>query len=68
MKREEVLTSVSKLYMLLFADDIALIAQSAKDIQTLLNTMEEFLDMKRLELNQKKNIIVVVRKGEKLRK
>ena len=64
----EVLISVSKICMLLFADDIALIAQSAKEMQTLLNIMEEYLDMKGLELNKKKTVIVVFRKGGKLRK
>ena len=44
----DVLISVSKICMLLFADDIALITQSAKDMQTLLNIMEEYVDMKGL--------------------
>jgi len=37
-------------------------------MQTLLNIMEEYLDMKGLELNWKKMVIVVFRKGGKLRK
>jgi hypothetical protein len=64
----EVLISVSKICMHLFADDIALIAQSAKEMQTLLHIIEEYLDMKGLELNKKKTVIVVFRKGGKLRK
>jgi hypothetical protein len=55
----EVLISVSKIYMLLFADDIALIAQLAKEMQTLLNIMEEYFDIKGLELNKKKTVIVI---------
>ena len=48
----EVLINVLKICMLLFDDDIALIAQLAKDIQTLLYIMEEYLDMKWLGLNK----------------
>ena len=54
--------------MLLFADDIALIVQSAKDMRTFLNIMEEYLDKEGLELNKKKTVIVVLRKGGKFRK
>ncbi|KAK2709187.1 hypothetical protein QYM36_012998 [Artemia franciscana] len=56
----EVLTSVSKICMLLFADDIALTI--GKDMQTL-NIMEEDSDRKGLELNKKETVIVVFRKG-----
>ena len=54
--------------MLSFADDIVFIAQLAKDMQTSWNIIEEYLDMKVLELNKKKTVFMVFRKGEKLRK
>ena len=52
----------------MFADDIALVAESAKDMETLLNVVEEYLDLKGLEFKKKKTVIVVFWKGGKLRK
>ncbi|KAK2707907.1 hypothetical protein QYM36_015555 [Artemia franciscana] len=44
-----------KLSLLLFADDIALVANKPQDLQTLLNLIDEYLHIKKLRLNTEKS-------------
>ncbi|KAK2710048.1 hypothetical protein QYM36_013648 [Artemia franciscana] len=48
-----------KLSLLLFADDIALVANKPRDLQTLLNLIEEYLHIKKLKLNTEKSEVVI---------
>ncbi|KAK2723645.1 hypothetical protein QYM36_002105 [Artemia franciscana] len=48
-----------KLSLLLFADDIALVANKPQDLQILLNLIEEYLQIKKLRLNTEKNEVVI---------
>ena len=47
------------LSLLLFADDAALIARSAEDLQILLNILDVYLEKKKMRLNIQKTEIVV---------
>ncbi|KAK2724477.1 hypothetical protein QYM36_001096 [Artemia franciscana] len=51
-----------KLSLLLFADDIALVANKPQDLQTLLNLIEEYLHIKKLRLNTEKSEVVIFKK------
>ncbi|KAK2710997.1 hypothetical protein QYM36_012236 [Artemia franciscana] len=48
-----------KLSLLLFADDIALVANKLQDLQILLNLIEEYLQIKKLRLNTEKSDVVI---------
>ena len=51
-----------KLSLLLFADDIALVANKPQDLQTLLNLIEEYLHIKKLRLSTEKSEVVIFKK------
>ncbi|KAK2701826.1 hypothetical protein QYM36_019538 [Artemia franciscana] len=51
-----------KLSVLLFADDIALVANKPQDLQTLLNLIDEYLHIKKLRLNTEKSEVVILKK------
>ncbi|KAK2704262.1 hypothetical protein QYM36_016606 [Artemia franciscana] len=51
-----------KLSLLLFADDIALVANKPQDLQTLLNLIDEYLHIKKLRLNTEKSEVVIFKK------
>ena len=53
-----------KLSLLLFADDIALVANKPQDLQTLLNLIEEYLHIKKLRLSTEKSEVVIFKKKE----
>ncbi|KAK2709458.1 hypothetical protein QYM36_013200, partial [Artemia franciscana] len=55
-----------KLSLLLFADDIALVANKPQDLQTLLNLIEEYLHIKKLRLNTEKSEVVIFLKKKKV--
>ena len=53
--------------MLLFADDTALVAKSARELQMLLDLIEEYLQMKKLQLNvMKTKVVVFSKRNEKI--
>ena len=45
------LTTFFKLYLLMYADDNVLLAESPEDLQTSLNTMKDYCSMFDLEIN-----------------
>jgi hypothetical protein len=51
-----------KLSLLLFADDIALVASTPQDLQTLLSLIEEYLQMKKSKLNFEKSEVIIFKK------
>ena len=51
-----------KLSLLLFADDIALVASTPQDLQTLLSLIDDYLQMKKLRLNVEKSEVVIFKK------
>jgi hypothetical protein len=53
--------------VLLFADDTALVADSARELQMLLDLIEEYLQMKKLQLNvMKTKVVVFSKRNEKI--
>ena len=52
------------IYMLLYADDIVLIAKSKEGLQCFLDTLFEFCIEKKMKINIKKTQIVVFTKGK----
>ena len=53
--------------VLLFADDTALVAKSARELQILLDLIEEYLQMKKLQLNvMKTKVVVFSKRNEKI--
>ena len=61
-----VLLDVCELCMLMFADDLALVAKSREDLQFLLDRTKDYIDRKQLSLNVKKSVVMVFRKGGKI--
>ena len=57
---------VCELCMLMFADDLALVAKSREDLQFLLDRTKDYIDRKQLSLNVKKSVVMVFRKGGKI--
>ena len=53
---------VCELCMLMFADDLALVAKSREDLQFLLDRTKDYIDRKQLSLNVKKSVVMVFRK------
>ncbi len=52
--------------MLLFADDIALIALSARDLQIKINSIKQYFELNNLKVNLSKTKVVVFRRRKKL--
>jgi hypothetical protein len=52
-----------KLYVLLYADDIILLAESATDLQVMLDTMEKYCTTWKLDINVGKTKIVIFSRG-----
>ena len=55
------------LFLLMYADDMVLLAQSAPDLQALLNSLEVYTDKWSLEVNVIKTKIMIFRNGGKIR-
>lgn len=70
IKRREiggVTLSGKKILVLKFADDIVLVAKSAKELQEMLNLCHSYLTRNKLEMNTKKTKVMVCRKGGRLK-
>ena len=61
------LTTFFKLYLLMYAADTVLLAESPEDLQTSLNTMKDYCSMFDLEINIDKTKVMICSRG-KLRK
>lgn len=57
------LFSLLKIFILLYADDTVIIAESANDLQEALNTYEQYCENWKLKVNTSKTKIVVFSKG-----
>ena len=57
---------IGKVYCVKFADDIALVADNAEDLQGMLRNLELYSNKNKLEVNSKKTKVVVLRKRGKL--
>ena len=57
---------IVSLCMMLFADDIVLVADSERNLQKLLDTLGDYLDRKKLELNVDKTVVLVFLKCGRL--
>jgi hypothetical protein len=53
-----------KMYVLLYADDTILLAESATDLQGMLDTMEEYCNTWELDINVSKTKIVIFSRGK----
>jgi hypothetical protein len=53
-----------KMYVLLYADDTILLAESATDLQVMLDTMEEYCNTWELDINISKTKIVIFSRGK----
>ena len=53
-----------KLYLLLYADDTVIFAETAHDLQKALNAMQRYCDMWHLKINASKTKIVIFSKGK----
>ena len=60
-------TTFFRLYLLMYADDTVLLAESPEDLQTSLNTMKDYCSMFDLEINIDKTKVMIFSRG-KLRK
>lgn len=58
----------AKIYALKYADDVAIVAETAGDLQKMLKTLEKFVVGAKMEVNTEKTKIVVFRKGGKMKK
>jgi hypothetical protein len=52
------------MYVLLYADDTILLAESATDLQVMLDTMEEYCNIWELDINVSKTKIVIFSRGK----
>ena len=59
----QLLPNMIELFLLLFADDVALISTSPRGLQAQLNSLKECCDRLKLTVNQSKTKIMVFRKG-----
>jgi hypothetical protein len=57
-----------KIFSLMYADDIVLIADEVEELKGMIKTLEKFLDKRKLELNLDKSKIVVFGKGKRYSK
>ena len=57
---------LTELFLLMFADDIALMSDTVIGLQREINTLEQFCNENKLTVNEKKTKIVVFKKGGKL--
>ena len=55
-----------KLYMILYADDIILFANSAEDLQSNLDSLSQYCQRWKLPVNTSKTNVMVFRKGSRL--
>ena len=55
-----------KLFLILYADDIVLLSETAEDLQHSLNMLHTYCDAWKLSLNTSKSKVVVFRKGGRL--
>lgn len=55
--------SGEKIYTLMYADDVALIAEEEQDMRSLISRLEGYLDTKVLTLSTEKTKIMRFRKG-----
>lgn len=57
-----------KIYCLLFADDVVLIAEKDKELRQMIKTLEQYTDKNNLEVNAEKTKIMICMKGGGRRK
>ena len=55
-----------KLFLLMYADDIVIFANSAEELQSCLNILSEYCSRQKLSVNRDKTKVVVFRKGGRL--
>ena len=53
-----------KLYLLLYADDTVVFAESPEELQTALDTMQSYCDTWKLQVNTSKTKVVIFSKGK----
>ena len=58
------LCALLKLYILLYADDTVLLAESPKDLQNSINLMEEYCHLWKLKINVSKSKVTVFSRGK----
>lgn len=58
--------SVTEIFLLMFADDVALLADTVNGLQRQLNTLERFSDNNNLHVNTEKTKILVFKRGGQL--
>ena len=56
-----------KLYVLLYADDIVLMSETAEDLQNALNILKSYCDHWKLTVNVNKTKSMIFRKGGRVR-
>ena len=59
-------TGLLKFFLLLYADDIVIFANSAEEMQDNLNILEEYCNKWKLKVNKDKTKVIVFRKGGRL--
>ena len=60
--------SEKKIYGLKFADDVAMVADTAEGLQKMLEDLERYAKENGMEVNTKQTKVIVCRNGGKLRK
>ena len=61
---ENNLCALLKLYILLYADDTVLLAESPKDLHNSINLMEEYCHLWKLKINVSKSKVTVFSRGK----
>ena len=56
-----------RLYLLLYADDIVLFAESEQELQKGLNLLEEYSDKWKFQVNVNKTKVMIFRKGGRIK-
>ena len=65
---KQLFPDISEIVLLLFADDIALMADSIRGLQRQISIMEKFCDTYKMVVNTVKTKVMVFRRGGRLRK
>jgi len=69
-KRQEGGTTIGnkRIFTLAYADDLAMLAETRKEMERMLTSLENYLDKKKLELNSEKSKILIFQKEEETAK
>ncbi len=62
-QEEGIVLGKCKIYILAYADDMVILAATARELQNMINRLDKFLTRKRLQLNVDKSKVMVFRKG-----